>query len=278
MALLQKAYLGSTALFRNTSWFEDDDFTVVNESSAVTVTANSSAHTKGAWTELVASTSGNSSMIYVRVGGIVSTGVNTATLLDIGVGAAGSESAIIQNVAVGGAVATGTAGALYFVVPIQIASGSRVSARIQSLVTGGKTASVLVRLLDTGDYAQAPTSVDVIGTSTADSEGTAVTAANTYAQLTASTSRAYRALAFVPSVGDTTTAVVLTNYTVAKGASGSEVDLQTITTGYSNDESTRTIDFPFIAAAIPSGTRLSVKLSGPSANFSGYASCVIGIP
>jgi hypothetical protein len=278
MALLQKAYLGSTALFRNTSWFEDNDYTVVNESSAVTVTANSTAHTKGSWSQLIASSSGNASMIYVRVGGVFTTGVNTATLLDIGVGASGSESAIIENVAVGGAVATGAAGALYFVVPIQIASGSRVSARIQSLVTGGKTASVLVRLIDTGDYAQAPTSVDVIGTSTADSEGTAVTAANTYAQLTASTSRAYRALAFVPSVGDTTTGAVITDYTVARGASGSEVDLQKITTSYSNDESVRSIDFPLIAASIPSGTRLSVKVSGPTVNFSNYASCLIGIP
>jgi len=278
MALLQKAYLGATPLFRNTSWFEDNDFTVVNESSAVTVTANSSAHTKGAWAELVASASGNASMIYVRVGGIVSSGANTATLLDIGVGAAGSESAIIANVAVGGAIATGPGGALYFVVPIKIAAGSRVSARIQSLVTGGKTASVLVRLIDTGDYAQAPTSVDVIGTSTATSEGTEVTAANTYAELIASTSRAYRALAFVPSIGDSTTAIVIADYTVARGASGSEVDLQKITAGYGNDESVRSIDFPLIAAPIASGTRLSVKVSGPTANFSNYASCLIGIP
>jgi len=278
MALLQKAYLGSTPLFKERSWFENDDYTVLNESSAVTVTANSSAHTKGAWAELVASASGNASAIYVRVGGILTNTVNTATLLDIGVGASGSESPIIENVAVGGAVASGTNGALYFVVPIQIASGSRVSARIQSVVTGGKTASVLVRLLDTGDYAQAPISVDVIGTSTANSQGTSYTNADTYSELIASTSRAYRALVFVPSVNGTSITNVLSDQTVAQGSSGSEIELKVISMGYDNQESARTIDFPFIAKAIPSGTRLSVKASGLPSNFASYASCVIGIP
>jgi hypothetical protein len=50
MALLQKAYLGATPLFRNEAWFEES-YDLINNSGLVTVTADPSAHTKGAWSE-----------------------------------------------------------------------------------------------------------------------------------------------------------------------------------------------------------------------------------
>ena len=278
MALLQKAYLGATPLFRNTSWFEDDDYTVLNQSSNVTVTANSSAHTKGAWAELISSSSANASLLYVRVTGVSASATETSTLLDIGVGASGSESAILSNVAVGGAASAGNTGVFYFFVPIQIASGSRVSARIQSVVTGGKTAEILVRLIDTGDYATAPTSVDVIGADTATSRGTTFASANTYVQLTSATSRAYRALVLIPSLAGAGITLGLFNYTVAKGASGSETELQTATSAISNAEFITTADNLLIVSPIASGTRLAVKVSTGMSNPAQYASCLIGIP
>jgi hypothetical protein len=278
MALLQKAYLGATPLFRNTSWFEDNDYTLVNESGTVTVTANSTSHVKGSWSELVASSSANASLLYIRVTGISASGVNTATLLDIGAGASGSESVIVADVAVGGASETVAAGVLWFVVPIRIASSTRISARIQATVAGGETASIYVRLLDVGDYAQAPTSVDTYGSNTANSRGLATTAANTYVQITASTSRAYRALVLVPSCSDSSAAVVLANFTIAKGASGSETEIRTVAAGFGSSERVMTCDEQFIAEGVPSGTRLAVKVNGPTSAFSNYTVTIIGIP
>jgi hypothetical protein len=278
MALLQKAYLGATPLFRNTSFFEDDARTLVNESSGVTITANSSAHTKGSWSQLIASSSANASLVWVRVSNVVSNGNNTATLLDIGTGASGSEAALIENIAVGGAVATISQAGYVFAVPIKVASGTRISARIQSVVTGGKTAVVQAKLYDTGDYTTAPTSVDTIGSDTATSAGTVMAAANTYAQLIASTSRAYRAVVLLPSVSGADTGSFNAEFTLGKGASGSEVTLDIKPANYLNSESVGIIENPLITAPIASGTRLAAKISGPTSNFSNYAVCLIGIP
>jgi hypothetical protein len=276
MALLQKAYLGATPLFRNTSWFEDNAYTVANRSSAVTVTADASAHTKGSWVQLVASTSANASAIYVEAN-VAANGFDTSCLLDIGTGASGSETALISNIAIGGArTATGLSGYV-FTVPIQVPSGTRISARIQH-ITGGEDGTILVEARDYGNYAQSPTSVDVIGTDTATSTGTDFVTANTYVQLTSSTSRAYRAIVMLPNVSGNALATVTATLTLATGASGSEVELGARYASYSNAESVQTIDDFFVAASVASGTRLAVKVQGPPTNLTNYGVCLIGIP
>jgi len=276
MALLQKAYLGSTALFRNTSFFEDDDYTVSNRSSAVSVAASATAHTKGSWVQLIASTSANASAIYVEAN-VSNTSADTSCLLDIGTGASGSETALISNIAVGGSRTSTSIGAYNFNVPIQVPSGTRISARIQH-ITGSSTANVLVEARDYGDYAQSPTSVDVIGTDTATSTGTDFSAANTYVQLTSSTSRAYRAFVMLPNLSANSAALVRTTLTLAKGASGSEVEIGARYYDYGNAESIHMVDDPLVPAAVPSGTRLAVKIQGPLANFANYGVCLIAIP
>lgn len=281
MALLQKAYLGATPLFRNTSFFEGTSGKPIDASSIVTVTANSTAHTKGSWTQLIASTTADASYIVIDAGDVSSSGVNTATLLDIGTGASGSESALIENIAIGGAARLAFRAAFAFGVPIKIASGTRIAARIQSLVTGGKTATIRVFTFNLGDYAAAPTSVDVIGTSTGTSAGTAMSGASgTWTQVIASTSRAYRAVVLVPSSSDTAAANITIQLTLGTGASGSEVEFGRMFAQFSDVE---TAGFgaafsPLMAGNIPSGTRLAVRhdvatgVSGP------YDVTLIGIP
>lgn len=262
MALLQKGYLGATPLFRNRSWFEEVSAKPVDVSSAVTVTADSSAHTKGSWVELIASTSANASYVIIDVGGIGVTNTDTATLLDIGTGASGSETALIGNVAVGSATSSALRPAFAFGVPIKIASGTRLSARIQSIVTGGKTGTVTIRTFDMGDYAHAPTAVDVIGVSTATSQGTAMSGSSgTYVQVTASTNNAYKAIVLVPSMSGTTSANLAVEYTVGVGASGLEAEIGRAIAAYPNtEEMGMTSRFPAImAASVPSGSRLAVK-------------------
>jgi hypothetical protein len=282
MALLQKAYLGATPLWRGTGWYEDAPFNTVNVSSDVTVTANSSAHTKGAWSEIVASTSANASLLYVRVGGVGTGGLATAALLDIGTGASGSEAAIASNIAIGSSGSSGIASLfMMFALPYKLASGTRISARIQSVVTGGETATVTMFVLDAGNYDATPASVDVIGASTANSQGTSFSGASgTWVQGIASTTRAYRAVGLVLSGhGGSLANVTDATFEVGVGASGSEVSFGQLRHSYTTSETSASV-IPFVSVFgrnIPAGSRLAVKhnIAAIPAN---YGFCLIGIP
>lgn len=279
MALLQKGYLGSTPLFRQKDWFEDS-FTLVNSSALVTVTANTSAHTKGSWSELIASASANASLLVLLAQDVSAVATNTATLLDLGTGASGSESAIASDIAVGGAITTAGPTGVCVSIPLKIASGTRLSARIQSVVTGGKTATVQAFLFDAGDYATAPTSVDVIGGNTANSQGISFSGASgTWVQATASTSQAYRAVAIVPSTHNTTIATIEPQFDLGVGASGSEVSFGTAIVAYNSNENVFSTPplLSLFGRAIPSGSRLAVR-HNIATNPDRYGFVLIGIP
>jgi hypothetical protein len=279
MALLQKGYLGSTALWRNVDWFQAGT-NIINASSATTVTADASAHTKGSWSQLVSSTSANTSFLAVYVNLVGAGATNTAMLLDIGTGASGSETAIVSNIGVGGATATaGTAG-IIFGFPYKIPSGTRIAARIQAVI-GGDTASVQVFAIDAGDYATAPTSVDVIGGDTATSQGISFGGSSgTWTQATSSTSRAYRAVVLTCSLHTNDAGNILSaSYDVGVGASGSEVAFGTNRFYFDNNERSSTAT-PFIylfGRNIPAGSRLAVRHPIP-ANPDRYGFNLIGIP
>jgi hypothetical protein len=279
MALLQKAYLGATPLFRNTSFFDGANGVPINVSSIVTLTASATAHTKGGWSQLIASTSANASYIIIDAGDVSTSGANTATLLDIGTGASGSETTLIGDVAIGSAARLGFRAPFTFGVPIQIPSGVRLSARIQSVVTS-KTATIRIFTFDLGDYAAAPTSVDVIGTDTATSAGTAMSGASgTWTQVIASTTRAYRAVVAVPSASDTSVAGIIVQFTVGRGAAASETEIGRVFGHFADVETAGMGALPtLIPASVASGTRLAVRhdvangVSGP------YDITLIGIP
>lgn len=283
MALLQKAYLGSAPLWRQINWYEDGSPNFIDSSSAVTLTADTAAHTKGSWSEVIASTSADVSFLWVRVSLVSAASTNTATLIDIGTGASGSEVACASNIAVGGASAVNAATlqAVIFGIPVKIASGTRIAARIQSVVTGGKTGRVEIIAMDTGDYATTPTTVDVIGTDTTTSEGTSFSGASgTWVEGIASTSQAYRAIGVVLSTHDT----IISNinnlqFDVGVGASGSEVAFGSLRYNFNADERLGiTAPFTFLFGRnIPAGSRLAVKhrfASNP--NRQGFT--LIGIP
>lgn len=274
MALLQKGYLGSTPLWRNKDWFEDGAAQIKDVSANVSVAANSSAHTKGAWTQLVASTSADSSFVYFVVSGVSASATDTATLLDIGKGASGSETAIASNIAIGGA------SSLFISFPCKIPSGTRIAARIQSVVTGGKTASVQVATVDAGDYATAPSTVDVIGTSTATSRGTAFSGASgSWNEASSSTSQAYRAVALILSCHDATVAGSTSNYEIGVGAASSEVSFGGSRYQFTTAEAcfSSIPNTHLFGRNIPSGSRLAVK-HAIAADPGKYGFCVIGVP
>ena len=279
MALLQKAYLGATPLFRATSFFEDDVATLVNAGAATTVTANSSAHTKGSWAQLIASSSANASLLVVGAN-VFGNATDTSALLDIGTGASGSESVLVGDIAIGGHATVNANVSAYFGIPIKIASGTRIAARFQSIVTGGRTISMRAYLIDMGDYAIAPTSVDVSGTDPATSTGTLMSGASgTWVQITASTSRAYRAVVVVPSLATNDAPNATLEYTLGTGAAGSEVAIGQIEADSSVSEllGIRPTLSPLIAKNIPSGTRLAIK-HNIAGNPNRHGITLIGIP
>jgi hypothetical protein len=280
MALLQKAYLGATPLFRNVDWFEAA-YTLVNSSAEVSLTADTSAHTKGSYSELIASASANAGLLVLMVQDISTSATNTATLIDVATGASGSETVIISNLAVGGALTTNGQTGVAVAVPFQIPSGTRLSARIQSVVTGGKTATAQIFLFDVGgDYATAPTSVDVITGDTATSEGISFSGASgTWVQAIASTSRAYRAVAIMPSAHNSNIASIAPQLEVGVGASGSEQVFGFTVASYNSQENIQSSP-PYLSLFgrnIPSGSRLAVRhniASSPDR----YGFTLIGIP
>lgn len=100
-------------------------------SDGVTLTAHASTNTKGSWTELITSTTGDTAWLLIEL--MVGT-ANSECLVDIGVGAASSEIVLIPNLACTVATATSFYVATY-VFPVQIPAGSRIAARAQSSVT-----------------------------------------------------------------------------------------------------------------------------------------------
>jgi hypothetical protein len=280
MALLQKAYLGATPLFRNVDWFEAA-YTLVNSSAEVSLTANTSAHTKGSYSELIASTSANAGLLVLMVQDVSAVSTNTATLIDVATGASGSETVIISNLAVGGALTTTSPVGVAVSIPFQIPSGTRLSARIQSVVTGGKTATAQVFLFDVGgDYATAPTSVDVITGDTATSQGISFSGSSgTWVQAVASTSRAYRAVAIVPSAHNSSIITIGPQLELGVGAAGSEQVFGLTVASYSNSENLQPAP-PYLSLFgrnIPAGSRLAVK-HNIAATPDRYGFCLIGIP
>ena len=158
-------------------------------SRGTTVTAAATAHVKGAYAVLSASTPHDADTIVVMFDDLAA-GVNY--LVDIAVGAA-TEQDIIPNLYVGGGTGSLVYGS-YYIFHLQIPEGSRVTARCQA-----STLSSLIRcsilLIKSGFVASSPADyVVAFGAATATTAGVSIDpggTANTkgvYSQIVASTS------------------------------------------------------------------------------------------
>lgn len=123
------------------------------DTSAITVDPGGTAHTKGSWTQIVASTSRPIRQLLLMFGGAIEAGPPTPAtpdrtyeswLWDIGIGAATAEKIIIPNL---GVVVSALADALTEPVfgpfDVNIPAGTRISARCQASLT-----DAIDRLLD----------------------------------------------------------------------------------------------------------------------------------
>lgn len=104
---------------------------VAASSTLTSVTASATVNTPGNWVQMHAATQFPSSMLTVFTGnaGIFLSAQNSQTLLDVGLGAAGVEQLLVQNVAIGGVAQYAS-----WQFPLNVAAGSRLSLRLRSLV------------------------------------------------------------------------------------------------------------------------------------------------
>jgi hypothetical protein len=236
--------------------------TVVGSAQNISVTASATPHTKGAWTELFASTPADCDLVMVWIINS-SSGTATESLMDFGTGAAGAETVRIADMVAGELAASGTAPGFKpdQVYPISVTAGTRIAARLQS-VASSRTAQVWMTLMSTGN--SSPASLDTIGANTATSRGTNLPTSNTYVQLTASTSQAYKAIVMIPMAATNNTAAASSTYTLGYGAAGAEVTIGTLKVATNQTEFTGIVgdELAFVRYLnIPAGTRLAVKQS-----------------
>lgn len=144
-------------------------------SDGTTITASGSAHTKGSYTQLIASSAKDAFGITILIWGAqTAASTNNRGLLDIAIGASSSEIDIVPNLMYGGtATWNGTthSPAVYYF-PLYIPSGTRISARSQN-VTASRTCTVAVWLHHTliGHDGWCGSRVQAYGASTSTSTG-----------------------------------------------------------------------------------------------------------
>jgi hypothetical protein len=271
---------GETLNPTRSPWLQVVDYPTLSASRIpyTTLTASGSTHTKGSWTEVIAATTGEANVIDIFYEGWNVSAAIGSNLLDIGIGAAASEVAIVSNVSLGASEFGGTA-RFYVTVP----KGSRLSLRVQSS-TGSNSGSItLVTCLDPS-IVTSPT-VITIGADTATSRGVDLTAPGSldtmaaWTQITAATAEPIAALtcSFGWASAPATAAGQYAFMQLGYGASGSEVALPGawgMATASSAEGFQTTLcggagHLAYIAPArLPAGTRLVARYQRSNAGLS----------
>lgn len=125
-------------------------------------------------TELVASLAHDTSLIRIRVHGLSASATLTDALLNIYIGAGGSEVLLIDSLQVGWANVLTAGEPTYYEFPVRIPRGSRLSCTLRALIAS-ETAQVTIECFEHSDYGWVGAGVETLGQVTASSRGTAVT-------------------------------------------------------------------------------------------------------
>ncbi len=108
---------------------------VTADSGGTSVDPGASANVVGVWSELVATTSFDVRQIVIAIGNQVNTARRVSSfLLDIGVGAGGSEIVVLKEMALRGALNFNVSPTVLGPFPVNIPAGSRVAARLKSSI------------------------------------------------------------------------------------------------------------------------------------------------
>ena len=263
-------------------WGDGLNLRFLASSTNITVTASATLHTVGSWTQIIAdtATSEMAGLLMFFANSTTAAATDTGMLLDIGTGAAASEVVRVQSLAISQQATCHTA------IPIRIPGSTRLAARIQSSVAS-RTLSGGFALFATPFADRLPTEVDVLGTSTATSVGTAMSGASgTWVEILASTTKDYQALVLVPSLSDTNSGGnVNVRYELGIGAAGSEVAVTSVQWLYTTTPAVGATNTANIAPGlggvfggyVPAGSRIAVR-HNVAANPGRVDACVIGVP
>lgn len=231
-------------------------------STGTTVTSGG-ANTKGSWAQVDASLDAACALLVVAIR-MQSSGGHSI-FVDIGVGAAASESVVIPNLHVAGSAQD----VHYFAIPVAIPAGSRIAARSQCS-SATQDCFVMAYAQTAGPLTSPPSTVVTYGAETGDTTGISLDAGGSvntkgsWTTITASTTAAINALA-VNFGGQRNTSRTNTGMLVdiATGGSGSEVVLLSnifIGTSGSAEQIAPMCTPPFVVPTIPSGTRLAARV------------------
>lgn len=226
------------------------------------LTGGATAYTKGAWTQVSASTTADTAAIMFQV---IKTGGNVTSAIDIGIGAAGSEIALVSNLLISNTAQI----AVIYQMPLSIPAGSRLAMR---MATEGTSQNVYYRVSlfdDTSLSTAAGSAIDTYGFNSATNNGATIVgggaAKGAYTELTASATAdlAGFLLAF-DSQGHTTAAnggdIV---FDIAIGAAGAEQVILPNTWNYltagTNVAQLQYMNTSFIPIQIPAGSRIAAR-------------------
>lgn len=227
-----------------------------------TVAKTGSQNVKGAWTQITASAGVSIEQCHISLsnGG----GARQRFLVDVAVGAAGAETALLSNMAWD--CESGVLNRRFSLnAPIRLKEGERVSFRAQSDMTATTCATIGISLRST-PFFNLPSmdDWDTYGADTATSLGVVVTQANTWSEIAASTRRDARWLMiYLSGNSHTVNRNYETSVTFGIGASGSEIPMffftaYTIGNGLPNSGfNPKCVSIP---CNIPAGTRIAMKV------------------
>lgn len=234
---------------------------------ATAVAGHGTAHTKGNWVTVVASTAYDVGGLLVQCIMPASVANSSLCLFDIGIGAAASEVVICPNIYV-----FGPGGVTHVFIPINVPAGTRIAARVQSTITSAAT-WVNVTGIRGGFWGpQGGGLIHSFGENLAASTGTVLNAgaaANTYpalpmTELVAATTKDIVAIMPVVSYNPATTVADANfEYEIGVGASSSEVAV--LRQGFrvelegSSGSNCQHPQFWF-PCSIPAGSRISARV------------------
>lgn len=233
-------------------------------SSGTTITVPTTANTKtgAAWAQLIAATTHAASAIYILFNGPTS-----RVLMDIGIGASGSEQVLVPNIH-SSAPSGGAFNPVAALFPVYVPAGSRLSARMQG-ATASATGSLIVHLLGMGWDQPVPRNriLDygtTLGTTrgiSVDPGATANTKPATWTTIAATTSTVAKGIIIgVGNQGNTAMSSANWLVDVAVGAASSE---QAIITDYRIISTTGNhvlpLYSPVFPVSLPAGVRLSMR-------------------
>ncbi len=262
------------------------DFTTLGSTTNIaptTVTADSTANTKGAWAEIISETDYDFDIFYIAVHHQDTrvSATDTSMLLDIGYDASGgtSYSVVLSNLLAGYAnVGNDGEYSRNFSCPVYIPRGSAIAARCQSVISSDTVlvgASIyggtppLQPLQNHGLVVTYGVTESSASAGTTLPENSPAHTESAWQEITAATTHPHRGLAIGVQGANTSLNIARFVFDVATGASSSEVMLLENFAWFSSRSDERVaIRGPgigwLVTTPIPEGTRLAVRAQASS--------------